>query len=146
MIELENEWNTEKGSAGGCTNYDSFVKNPQYKLSVVAKGSPTVEITMLLALKQKPSEEDKKKHLIGLRAFDNAGQAITDRNNPGTLNFKTQIINKETIKYDGKFATTKVPLTLVLHQFYPEIDDQFTFTIWYKLKQGEVKLEPFEAK
>lgn len=67
---------------------------------------------------------------------------MTEQYNPAPV-FKTNISNGETMTFETKLGTTATPLTLVLHEFDPNFEAQFRFTVWFRHKQGKVTLDKF---
>lgn len=51
QLFVESEWSIDKGTAGGCPNFDTCGQNPQYKLTV--NTSSSVEVFMSLQVESK---------------------------------------------------------------------------------------------
>lgn len=53
-------WDAEKGTAGGCRNFPTFVKNPQYVIDLTEDDDGDGKSSCLIALMQKNRRKQKK--------------------------------------------------------------------------------------
>ena len=59
-IIINGEWSNAKGNAGGCRNYPTFVKNPQYIIDLKEDADGDGKCSVLIALMQKHRRKQKK--------------------------------------------------------------------------------------
>lgn len=59
-IIINGEWSNSKGTAGGCRNYPTFVKNPQYVIDLKEDADGDGKCSVLVALMQKHRRKQRK--------------------------------------------------------------------------------------
>ena len=59
-IIINGSWLTKEGTAGGCRNYPTFVKNPQYIVDLNEDADGDGKCSVLIALMQKHRRKQKK--------------------------------------------------------------------------------------
>ena len=59
-IVLNGSWLKSSGTAGGCRNFDTFTKNPQFKVDLLEDADGDGKCSVLLALMQKNRRKQKK--------------------------------------------------------------------------------------
>jgi hypothetical protein len=59
-IIVSGSWDAAEGTAGGCRNYPTFVKNPQYVIDLLEDDDGDGKCSCLIALMQKNRRKQKK--------------------------------------------------------------------------------------
>ena len=57
---MKGSWDVAKGSAGGCRNYPTFAKNPQYVIDLTEDDDGDGKSSCLISLMQKNRRKQKK--------------------------------------------------------------------------------------
>eukprot|EP00455_Lapot_gusevi_P015017 TRINITY_DN17575_c0_g1_i1.p1 TRINITY_DN17575_c0_g1~~TRINITY_DN17575_c0_g1_i1.p1 ORF type:complete len:330 (-),score=56.75 TRINITY_DN17575_c0_g1_i1:53-1042(-) len=130
------EWKGKK--AGGCTNNDTVVNNPQYQITVT---QPT-DIVISLA-QEDVREKGQKNFAIAIELYNNRGQRVS-RSTRG----KMVLSNPESYFYirevtaEGTLTPSPTPYTLLLSTFHPNQERTFYLQIYYT---APITIEPFPA-
>lgn len=130
-ISYQSEWSKAKGTAGGCSNFNTVGKNPQLQLKVT--GSGPIEFFCMLSV-DSPNEIG-----IGFQIYDMKGKGkIVDRRIPDPVleNNKGYCVSK-VVSLDSKISPLNAnPYTLIITTFDANQEAKFNFTLWYNNTQG----------
>ena len=119
-------WSVEDDTAGGCANFPTFAKNPQYRLTVT--GAPAdVLITM-----QQASGAGAEGRCIGFAGFQNGGERVARARNKelssGSYSWNREVHCDATL---APGAYTIVPTTFNAYE-----DGRFCLKVWFKGDEG----------